>query len=344
MRRAGDCGQFEELLDGLVTGDRALSPGEQDFVDGHRGHCERCALSASLFEELGRAGDGAGPSEASLELQARRIVVEEEWRRHRARARRWRIAASLGPVAIVLTAAGAAVALSLAGVLPWTLERTDSVEPGEPGGIQPVPPPPAPVESPPVEPAPAGTRPEVTDTGDRPSAEPPRRHEGREGIPAGGGGSGVEIATAPEVALAETRSPPEGAEGGPPPSIEVLLDRARRARLDGDWAGSADAYGELIVLHEGTPEAATCLVSLGQLQLAQLDRPGDALESFRTYLAQTEQGPLAEEAGWGAAEALRRLGREGDERIALESLLASHPDGVYSNEARTRLGELGGGG
>lgn len=334
MNRPEDCTRFEELLDGLVAGDRPpLSPEEQSFVDGHQARCERCALSAFLFEELGRAGEEPTPGEASLELRARRIVVEEEWQRRRTRSRRWRIAAALGPAAFVVTAVGATVALSLAGVLPWTIQRTEAVDPAGPQSVQP-----DPVQPDPVGPHPGKTGWDTPGNGNRAGGETAVKGGGLDT-----GDGGVDIANTRAVALVEPRSLPDGTEGGPPPSIEELLARARRARLDGDWDGSAAAYEALISTHRDTPEAATCLVSLGQLQLEQLDRPADALEAFRQYLALEERGPLAEEAAWGGAAALRQLGRDDEERAALESLLADHPTGMYSDEARTRLGELGDG-
>ncbi len=372
MSRPDDCQRFEELLDGLAAGDRVLSSGEGAFVDGHRARCERCALSASLFDELERAGEDGDPGEASLELQARRIVAEEEWRQQRGGRRRRRLVATLGPATAMLALAGVAAALSVAGVLPWTIQWRGEDAPVTPdpvtqdetlevrllttdahfeaevndqevivsvsrgsvrlelpgGGTREVT---------------AGERLEHGTPGTGPQATVPHAADADEERATGGGPS-AGTGDMPAVALTEPVPTSGGNAAEPLPSIEDLLLRAREARLDRSWQDAAIAYETLIALHGDTPEAATCRVSLGQLQLEQLDRPDDALVAFRHYLATSEGGPLAEEAAWGAAAALRQLGRDDEERAALGSLLAGHPEGLYSGEARARLRELGGGG
>jgi hypothetical protein len=54
-------------------------------------------------------------------------------------------------------------------------------------------------------------------------------------------------------------------------------------------------------------------------------------------LAQSPPGDLRASALWTRAEALRLLGREGEERTALAWLAEQHPDSPWAPAARTRL-------
>lgn len=124
------------------------------------------------------------------------------------------------------------------------------------------------------------------------------------------------------------------------PGIPGLLQAARESRFNGDWTGAATAYQDLIAAYPDSPEALTCLVPLGQLQLQQLGQPEAALTSFSHYARNASQGALLEEAEWGIAQCLRELGRVDDEHLTLTVFRDHHPDSVYAAEVQVRLEQL----
>ena len=132
----------------------------------------------------------------------------------------------------------------------------------------------------------------------------------------------------------------DSASGETPPPIPALLQAARESRFEGDWAGAVRAYQDLIAAYPDSPEALTCLVPLGQLQLQQLDQPEEALTSFSQYARAASHGALLEEAEWGIAQSLRELGRVDDEHLTLTVFRDHHPHSVYAAEVEARLKEL----
>jgi ferric-dicitrate binding protein FerR (iron transport regulator) len=136
----------------------------------------------------------------------------------------------------------------------------------------------------------------------------------------------------------------DGAEGAPAHEVEVdpagLLTRAQDLRGARDWDGAARVYRELIRRAPRSAEAASALVSLAQIELGKLGAPGKALRRFEAYLSGHPRGPLALEALYGKARALRALGRKADERAALERFLQRFPRALQAGEARRRLAAL----
>jgi TolA-binding protein len=94
-------------------------------------------------------------------------------------------------------------------------------------------------------------------------------------------------------------------------------------------------YTELATRYPGSAEANLAELSLAKLFLASGDSER-ALAYFRR--AGATGGALGSEALWGEAEALRALGRTGEERSTLERLLKRYPSGAYAKAARKRLG------
>jgi len=150
--------------------------------------------------------------------------------------------------------------------------------------------------------------------------------------------TGPEIATAASDAGVEIvgASVPAAAAGGP---ADVLV-RAQELRAARDWAGAARAYRELIRRFAGSAEANSATVSLAQIELGKLGKPGKALDRFDAYLSRHPAGPLALEALFGRARALRALGRTGEEREALERFVARFPNALQAQEARQRLAAI----
>lgn len=146
---------------------------------------------------------------------------------------------------------------------------------------------------------------------------------------------------APATSEAPLPPPPSATVEPPaPPRAETMLQRARELRASGRFRESADAYRALQAAHPRSAEARTALVSLGELQMAQLGDPAGALRSFESYLA--GGGPLSQEAAYGKIRALRALGRAGDERRAIASFLGAYPASAQERWLRARLGELEG--
>jgi len=120
-----------------------------------------------------------------------------------------------------------------------------------------------------------------------------------------------------------------------------LLARAQELRSDRDWTGAAAAYRELIRRFPSSAQASSALVSLAQVELGKLGKPGKALKRFDAYLSRHPNGPLALEALLGKARALRAMGRVAEERAALERFLQRYPGALQAGEARRRLAAIG---
>ena len=146
----------------------------------------------------------------------------------------------------------------------------------------------------------------------------------------------IPTATPEPTALpSATPEPSPAIEVPPPPTAAVMLLRARELRARGRFAASAEAYRALRATHRQSGEARAALVSLGELELAQLGDPSGALQSFEAYLARG--GPLGQEAEYGRIRALRALGRTAAEVQAIEGFLAAHPSSAQERPLRARL-------
>jgi TolA-binding protein len=113
-----------------------------------------------------------------------------------------------------------------------------------------------------------------------------------------------------------------------------LFAEASRARRRGQTARAMGLYRALVARYPASVEAQQAELTLGELSLTRGD-PAVALECFRRY----RDAPLASEALWGEARALRQLGRQGEERQALEKLLERYPGSTYAEAARKRLAD-----
>jgi TolA-binding protein len=120
-----------------------------------------------------------------------------------------------------------------------------------------------------------------------------------------------------------------------PPATE-LFARANAHRREGEPLRARSLYHQLQQLYPRSAEVEVSFVSLGRLEL-ELGEPRDALEQFDRYLTKSPRGALAEEALFGKASALERLGRGAAERAVWQTLLADHPSSVYADRARHRL-------
>jgi TolA-binding protein len=123
-----------------------------------------------------------------------------------------------------------------------------------------------------------------------------------------------------------------------------LFAQANAKRRAGDEPGARRLYQELQQRHPRSPEAEVSRVALGRLLLDRSQDPNAALEQFDRAIhspGQSGQAGLAEEALFGRATALMRLGRMDDERKTWLELLERFPGSVYADRAHTRLDEMG---
>ncbi len=226
-------------------------------------------------------------------------------------------------------ALGVAAALLLVGTVVGAIQLTvgfsPSASPAAPSHAPPreAPPPPvmAPRATPRAVPA-ASAAPSPT-----PSASAPARAAWR--------------AVAPEVRAPELPFEPAASEVPPPPapppvSAIELFSAANKARSRGDATSALALYARLQSEYPSAPEALAARISIGMLEL-QRGRASAALTQFRAY-RDAQARSLRAEALWGEAEALRALGRSGEERAVLERLLLDHPASAYAPAARKRLG------
>jgi TolA-binding protein len=114
-----------------------------------------------------------------------------------------------------------------------------------------------------------------------------------------------------------------------------LYRRANRARQEGRPAEAIAAYLDLQTRYPVSPEAIASHLTLGNLYLLQ-ENAESALRQFRAHLA-AGGGGFERESLWGAAVALRRLGRFADERAMLSELVTRYPNSAYELSARRRL-------
>jgi outer membrane protein assembly factor BamD (BamD/ComL family) len=123
----------------------------------------------------------------------------------------------------------------------------------------------------------------------------------------------------------------------PLPSAAALFARASDFRRQGHLEQAVASYRLLQRRYPRTREASLSFALTGHLQL-ECDRPAQALVAFDRYLEINQE--VSEEALAGRAEALRRLGRGGEEAAAWQRLLARFPGSIYAKRGRSRLAAL----
>ncbi len=140
---------------------------------------------------------------------------------------------------------------------------------------------------------------------------------------------------APAPALPEE---PNSAQA--PKTAAQWLAEARKLMREGRFAEAASSYQTIMQQFPDTETARTVLVSLGQLQLVQLQAPELALHSLDNYL--TRGGSLAEEARVARIHALSTMHRDADEAAAIDEFLVKHPRSLEAAALRARLATLRG--
>lgn len=149
--------------------------------------------------------------------------------------------------------------------------------------------------------------------------------------------------TPPASAKVVPTRPANGKTAPAVPTARALLERAQNHRAARRWSGASSAYRELIRRHPATPEGRAALVSLGIILLGPGRNTAGALRAFDRYLALTRRGDLAQEASYGRARALRRLGRVTAEIATLRDFLKRWPKALQAPQARKRIRQLASG-
>jgi TolA-binding protein len=148
-----------------------------------------------------------------------------------------------------------------------------------------------------------------------------------------------ETAAVDSNAPVDSSAPRDASTAGPQHvSQEQTLAQARSLRARGEFREAAELYRKIYAQNPKSASGSAALVSLGELLLSSLNDPQGALSAFNSYLA--NGGPLAQEASFGKARALRALKRSAEERRTIEQFLASYPDSPQSRVLRRRLAEL----
>lgn len=168
-----------------------------------------------------------------------------------------------------------------------------------------------------------------------PPVAPARPAQGaRDGERAGAHEPSATSSAAPEGPSPTAHTP--NAVSAPEVTAPGLFAAGNAARKSGAQANALATYHKLQQAYPGSPEARVSRVLSGRLLLG-MGRTDAALAQFDHYLAGAAESGLAEEALWGKAQALSRLGRTAEEQRVWRILLQRFPKSVYATTARQRL-------
>jgi tetratricopeptide (TPR) repeat protein len=115
------------------------------------------------------------------------------------------------------------------------------------------------------------------------------------------------------------------------------LAEANALRTHGAYVEAAARYAEAAATAPDSLTAHAAHVARGDLALAILERPADAIFAYRAALRAHANGPLAPEAWYGLSRAYRATGDDLREREALETLYKLAPATTAGRAARARL-------
>ena len=123
-----------------------------------------------------------------------------------------------------------------------------------------------------------------------------------------------------------------------PAGAQDLLRQANERRAQRRWRDAQALYRRVEREYPGSSPAYVAMLAEAALRLEHLHDAKGALALYRGAL----RGPstLREEAAFGVIECYHAMGRSSDEKRALESFVAEHPDSPVAPRARERLQEL----
>lgn len=300
----------EELLDRAENG--LASKEERSRLEAHLASCSACRFEQALIADCKRS-TAVQPGDSVVVDRIRASVARTlKERRHPASigvGRRFRARALLACAAIVfLTTIGAATVILRERHRLAEERARAAVEVGRTGSH--------------------AARSVVREEPNEPVDRAPEQavtagvEEGRERSKPSGTVAGAERPKAPEFTAAE------------------LFARANQLRRRDEVNEALRVYRELQRSFPGSGEELVSRVALGRLLLDRLGNAAGALAQFNSYLANSHEGALGEEALVGRALSLGRLGRVAEERSAWSALLASHPRSTYAARARARIEQL----
>jgi len=293
--------------DSLVTRARAgtITLAERRQLDAHLLHCASCRLTL----QLGYDFDQVLSEQPGDELLAARIAAVVAGRPKRVvRGRGLAVAAAL---LLLVSASAVAVAAGPTLLRAWRAWRAPAVA---------EPPRPIPAAEVKLIPAEIPVAPTVEAAVDAPPEPEPV----------------VPVPSSPGRVHRPRPSVPEHVAAAP--TADELFATANARRRSGDVSSARALYIDLQKKYPTSSSATVSHVSLGRLFLDRLHDPASALAQFDGYLAQSAHATLAEEALFGRATALMRLGRHDEERATWQRLMLRFPASVYSERAAARLG------
>jgi len=289
----------------------ALSAVERRALDAHLGVCELCQAARAFGALYDGVPDRPDAEDDALVARLADRIAD----RGAAGGRRRRTVA-------IAVAAAAALLVAAGGAAAWVSVRGPSSPPA--------------ASAPPREMSPGLARPGNARHGEARSDEArPDEAPSSVALPQHDATPATAVAPAARRRARAEHVQPLDTEPGAA-ELFAAANAARRAR---DLRGAIDGYLALERRFPDTEEAVVSLVSAADL-LARLGESDGALRAFDRYLARRQDGPLASEALFGRARALRQLGRRGDEIDAWRRLLRAFPGSIYESAARQRLDEL----
>ena len=119
-----------------------------------------------------------------------------------------------------------------------------------------------------------------------------------------------------------------------------LIQAAQSCLIDKKWECAAEQYRLVLKRYPRRPETPAVIISLAKVELRYLGTPKDALSHYTAYQRRAPNGPLAEEALYGIAEAHRRLDDEKAETDTLRRFVERFPQSSLAGKARARLAKL----
>jgi Tetratricopeptide repeat len=123
------------------------------------------------------------------------------------------------------------------------------------------------------------------------------------------------------------------------PDARSLFAEANAVRRAGELGRAVGLYQRLRRDFPKSVQSLLASVSAADL-LLRLGDPAGAIAAYDSYLEHASGGALTEEALFGRARCLARLGRTAEERQTWEDLVHGFPQSAYQPVAIKRLGEL----